>query len=92
MASLRVLLFGPAREAVDASHVEVPLAGLPSAEDATGPSVADLRKALAEACPALAELLPVCRFSVDQEMVQEEAATCLKTGTEVALIPPISGG
>mmetsp|Transcript_12727 Transcript_12727/g.28851 ORF Transcript_12727/g.28851 Transcript_12727/m.28851 type:complete len:94 (-) Transcript_12727:105-386(-) len=93
MASLRVLLFGPAREAVDAGHVEVPLAGLPAAgADAPGPSVADLRQAIAEACPSLGQLLPLSRFSVEQEMVQDEASTRLVSGMEVALIPPISGG
>mmetsp|Transcript_134898 Transcript_134898/g.419168 ORF Transcript_134898/g.419168 Transcript_134898/m.419168 type:complete len:95 (-) Transcript_134898:67-351(-) len=94
MASLKVLLFGPAREAADAGRVEVPLAGLPPARtaDEQAPSVADLRKALAEACPALVQLLPLCRFSVEQEMVQDEAATRLSADQEVALIPPISGG
>mmetsp|Transcript_94685 Transcript_94685/g.149797 ORF Transcript_94685/g.149797 Transcript_94685/m.149797 type:complete len:83 (-) Transcript_94685:74-322(-) len=81
---VKVLLFGPAREAVDAGEFEV------SVED--GFSVSDLREALGRQCPALEALLKVSRFSVDQEMIQDESACKPAKQDEIAFIPPISGG
>mmetsp|Transcript_22670 Transcript_22670/g.51834 ORF Transcript_22670/g.51834 Transcript_22670/m.51834 type:complete len:91 (-) Transcript_22670:133-405(-) len=88
-ATVRVLLFGPAREAMDAGHVEVALV---TADSDGKPCVADLRQAMVKGCPPLSDLLPTSRFSVDQELVQDEAGTALSAELEVALIPPVSGG
>mmetsp|Transcript_91900 Transcript_91900/g.297246 ORF Transcript_91900/g.297246 Transcript_91900/m.297246 type:complete len:90 (-) Transcript_91900:139-408(-) len=82
--AVKVLLFGPAREAADAGHVEVSV-------PAPG-TLAALREALKEACPALGPLLPSSRFSVEQELVQDEASAAFSASSEVALIPPVSGG
>jgi len=54
------------------------------------PSLASLRAALTEACPALAPLLKVSRFAVNQEFAAEDQVLSAKD--EVALIPPVSGG
>mmetsp|Transcript_58868 Transcript_58868/g.108723 ORF Transcript_58868/g.108723 Transcript_58868/m.108723 type:complete len:93 (+) Transcript_58868:85-363(+) len=82
---IKILLFGPAREAMDVNTVEIEVPGGPC-------QVAALRKALASSCPDLRELLPVSRFSVNQELVQDEEKTTVEPGQEVAFIPPISGG
>eukprot|EP00971_Amphidinium_carterae_P062375 1234543-Amphidinium_carterae.1 len=82
---IKVLLFGPAREAMDVNNIEI--------EVPAGPcQVCSLRRALADTCPDLKELLPVSRFSVNQELVQDEEKTTVELGQEVAFIPPISGG
>mmetsp|Transcript_32151 Transcript_32151/g.51768 ORF Transcript_32151/g.51768 Transcript_32151/m.51768 type:complete len:85 (-) Transcript_32151:22-276(-) len=84
MATLNVLLFGPAREAIDAGSIQV--SGIsPEA------SVAQLREAVSEQFPALKELLVISRFSVDQELIRDES-TVIPAGAELAMIPPISGG
>mmetsp|Transcript_119844 Transcript_119844/g.208000 ORF Transcript_119844/g.208000 Transcript_119844/m.208000 type:complete len:85 (-) Transcript_119844:80-334(-) len=84
MPSLRLLLFGPAREAADAGHVEV--------EFEAGGTVSELRKAVEAQCSVLADILTLSKFSVEQELIQDEASCKIKEGAEVALIPPISGG
>ncbi len=78
---LEVLYFANARDAAGTDH-EV----LPSAPA----TVAELRRALAEAHPSLARVLPRCRIAVDQEFVDDGAP--LREGAEVAVIPPVSGG
>mmetsp|Transcript_11261 Transcript_11261/g.19982 ORF Transcript_11261/g.19982 Transcript_11261/m.19982 type:complete len:88 (+) Transcript_11261:43-306(+) len=87
MASFKVMLFGPAREAIDASDIKVEV---PVSEIAV--TVAGLREAVADQYPALKELLVVSRFSVDQELIRDESGMVIQKDTELALIPPISGG
>ena len=80
--TVRVKLFAGAREAAGRDEAAVELV-----EPAT---VADVRQALAEACPALAPLLASCQIAVNAEYAV--AATPVAAADEVALIPPVSGG
>jgi molybdopterin converting factor small subunit len=52
--------------------------------------VAALRQSLAHQYPALGELSRHLRFSVDAEYVAD--ATPISESSEVACIPPVSGG
>mmetsp|Transcript_33452 Transcript_33452/g.50604 ORF Transcript_33452/g.50604 Transcript_33452/m.50604 type:complete len:92 (-) Transcript_33452:92-367(-) len=80
---VKVLLFGPAREAADAGCLELRLP-VPC-------TVKTLREAVGAACAPLKTLLGSSRFSLDQELVQNEDAE-VTSKSEVALIPPVSGG
>lgn len=79
---LRILLFAAARDRVgtDALAVELP----------SGATVADLRAALADRCPALAPLLARSAVAVNHDYAADSRR--LQPGDEVALIPPVSGG
>ncbi|ABC80895.1 molybdenum cofactor biosynthesis protein MoaE [Anaeromyxobacter dehalogenans] len=78
---VHVLYFAGARDAAGTSRET--LAETPG-------TVADLRRALAAAHPALARILPRCRISVDQAFADD--ADAIRDGAEVALIPPVAGG
>jgi len=77
----RVLLFGPLRD----------LAGWREKRIEAG-SVSALRIALAEADADLGEAIsgPGVQVAVDQALVRGDAALC--DGSEVAFLPPMSGG
>ncbi|HKR88949.1 MAG TPA: MoaD/ThiS family protein [Phenylobacterium sp.] len=77
----RVLLFGPLRD----------LAGWRERELAAV-SLEDLRRALGAEDPALGEALaaPGVQVALDQAIVRGDAA--LSAATEVAFLPPMSGG
>jgi molybdopterin converting factor subunit 1 len=79
---VEVRLFAVARQRAGqpAVTLEVP-------EPAT---VAALKRALAEACPALAALVPSLLIAVDSEYAADDAP--IPPGAEVAAIPPVSGG
>ncbi len=55
-----------------------------------GATVADLREAIVTASPALAKIVPHALWAVDAEYAR--ASTPLNEQSEVALIPPVSGG
>jgi MoaE-MoaD fusion protein len=55
-----------------------------------GATVADLRRQVAHAYPALAPLLPRVAVTVDLEVAGD--ATVLDASDEVALLPPVAGG
>lgn len=76
-----VLYFGGARDAVGAARET--LAEQPA-------TVAELRRALAARHPRLAPVLARCRIAVDQEFAGDEAP--LRSGAEVAVVPPVAGG
>ncbi|ACL64592.1 molybdopterin converting factor, subunit 1 [Anaeromyxobacter dehalogenans 2CP-1] len=78
---VHVLYFAGARDAAGTSRET--LAEVPA-------TVADLRRVLAAAHPALARILPRCRISVDQAFADDGDA--VRDGAEVALIPPVAGG
>ena len=80
---LTVRLFAVARQRAGRAEVVLDLP-----EPAT---VVDLKRALAEDCPALASLLPNLRFAVDAEYALDDH-TAIPPGAEVAAIPPVSGG
>jgi molybdopterin converting factor small subunit len=54
-------------------------------------TVADLKIALAEACPALAPLLSTLRIAINSEYAFDDAQT-IPANAELAAIPPVSGG
>ena len=80
---VRVKLFAVARQRAgqDLVEVEVPSAGA---------TVADLRRAVVNRCPALADVLPHAKIAVNGDYAAD--ASPLPANAEVALIPPVSGG
>ena len=79
---ISVALFAAAREMVGLNSVDLVLS-----ESAT---VCDLRNALVENYPELDSLMSNSVFSVDHEYANDQSK--LFDGSEVALIPPVSGG
>jgi molybdopterin converting factor small subunit len=53
-------------------------------------TIADVRSALAEECPALQPLLKHFLFAVDAEFATD--LTPISSSSEIACIPPVSGG
>lgn len=80
--TLTVHLFAAARDLAGAAAVPV---DLPAAA-----TVADLRAALAARVPALAALLARSAVAVDHDFADD--AHALTAASEVAVIPPVSGG
>src|SRR5512145_2661835 len=79
--ALVVLYFAGARDAAGTGRET--LADAP-------PTVGALRRALEEAHPRLARVLPRCRIAVDQDFAADDAP--LRDGAEVAIVPPVAGG
>lgn len=79
---IRVRLFARSRDLAGADSVELELS-----DHAT---VADLRRQMARAVPKLAGLLGRSAFAVNDEFADDTQT--LKVGSEVALLPPVSGG
>jgi len=77
-----IKLFGPQADLAGAREVRVPLEGTPT--------VARLRAALAEACPALAPTLLGSRLAVNHEFAWD--SEMVGENDEVALIGMVSGG
>jgi molybdopterin converting factor subunit 1 len=78
----QIKLFAAARQLAGQPLVEVELA-----ESAT---VADLRRAMSQQCPALAELARHVVFAIDTEYATDDAP--VPPDGELACIPPVSGG
>jgi molybdopterin converting factor subunit 1 len=85
--------------ATNPMHVEVKLFALArqlaGAETATvllppGATVLELKGALAEGYPPLADLLRHTRFAINADYASD--ATPIPAGAEIACIPPVSGG
>ncbi|AMV33827.1 ThiS family protein [Pirellula sp. SH-Sr6A] len=82
---MRILLFGGAREAADATTVEVELQ-LPV-------TIAQIAESLGAQVPGLKSYLASSRFAVNHEIVDSQfLITPDLPNLEVALIPPVSGG
>ena len=79
---VRVLLFGPERNAAGADSVAV--------EVAAGVSCGGLRTAISSQHPALRPFLRAGRFAVNREFAAEDRP--VGAGDEVALIGLVSGG
>jgi molybdopterin converting factor subunit 1 len=77
-----VRLFAVARERVGASSIDV--------EVTVPTTVRALRGALVEQYPVLRDVVPHVRFAVDSEYAAESKA--ISPQSEVAVIPPVSGG
>lgn len=78
-----VRLFAALRERAGHDRVTIELIG-------ATPTVAQLVEALAAAYPALASLLPACRVAIDHTFVRADQA--VDPRSEIAIIPPVSGG
>ena len=79
---IRVRLFALARELAGADVVELELG--------KGSTIADVRRELAGAHPALRSIVPHVMFAVDSDYAADDAS--ITPESEVACIPPVSGG
>ncbi len=79
---LRVRLFARARDLAGADQVVVELPD--------GATVGDLRRALADRYPRLAELAAKSAAAVNAEFAED--GRVLAEEQEIALLPPVSGG
>jgi molybdopterin converting factor subunit 1 len=79
---MNVLLFARARDLVGADRIDVALP--------TGATVAELRRALALARPALGPLLEKSALAVNGEFARDDMV--IPANAQVALLPPVSGG
>jgi molybdopterin converting factor subunit 1 len=79
---VRVRLFAAAREAAGSGElaVEVP----------DGATVAEVQRSLLVLAPDLGNVVPHARWAVDTEFVGADAV--VSEDSEIALIPPVSGG
>lgn len=80
--TVRVKLFAVAKELAGCEELAVELAD--------GATISDVRRAVEEAVPALRSVLSLALWSVDANYAEENAA--VSESSEVALIPPVSGG
>lgn len=79
---VRVKLFAVAKQLAGRGEVAVEVGDLAT--------VADVEQTLVAAVPALAEIVAHARWAVDAEFAQR--GTIVMPQSEVALIPPVSGG
>jgi molybdopterin converting factor subunit 1 len=79
---VRVKLFAAARELAGRHELEIQVEA-PA-------TVGAVRRAVLQSCPALATILPHCLWAVDARYASDDDGV-LET-SEVALIPPVSGG
>lgn len=77
-----VKLFAVARQRIGHGMIEVELPA--------NATVRHLRASLAEQFPPLADILPHTRIAVSNEYATD--TTSIDSTTEIALIPPVSGG
>lgn len=80
--TLSIKLFAVARQRAGADAVAVELPA--------GATVRDLRHALVEQHPPLADVLRHARLAVDNEYAADDQP--LRPNAEIAVIPPVSGG
>ena len=79
---VKVAMFALARDLVKANEVTVDID--------EGSTIGDLKHVLADAHPQLKELIFRSAISVEHEFAPD--AVEVKSGSQVALIPPVSGG
>jgi molybdopterin converting factor subunit 1 len=79
---IQVRLFALARQLTDSDSITVDLPA--------GAVVADLRRQLGQQCPELADLLAHALFAVNTEYADDDSL--LDPESEIACIPPVSGG
>ena len=79
---VRVRVFALARQVAGCDAVEIELA--------EGATVAGLRRELAAQLPQLSGLVRQLTFAIDAQYVADDAV--VPPGSEVACIPPVSGG
>lgn len=79
---IQVLLFARAAEIADARSVEFCFP--------TGSAIKDVRSRLVTDFPKLASLIQISRWALGNEFVEDDVI--LEESSEVAMIPPVSGG
>jgi molybdopterin converting factor subunit 1 len=79
---VRIKLFAVARQRVGRDNVEIELPEMPT--------VGQLRAALVENFPALAEVVTHSRLAIDNEYATDTFR--IPPIAEIAIIPPVSGG
>lgn len=79
---IEVLLFAAARQAAGSDAIEIDVD--------EGAQASDVLSAVGRRLPELSGLLPSCRLAVDCCYVS--ADTVISADSEIALIPPVSGG
>jgi len=79
---VRVRVFALARQVAGCDAIEIELA--------EGATVAGLRRELAVRLPQLSGLVRQLTFAIDAQYVADDAVVL--PGSEVACIPPVSGG
>ena len=79
---VRVKLFAVARELAGGDELSVELPDVAT--------IRDLRGAIVTVAPALARIMPHALWAVGAEYANDD--TALNEKSEVALIPPVSGG
>ena len=79
---VRVKLFAVAKERAGCDELAIELPA--------NATIADLRNAAATACPALLKILPHAMWAVDTAYANDK--TIVTDRSEVAMIPPVSGG
>lgn len=79
---VKIKMFAAARELAGGETIAV--------EVPEGSRVAELRSALLMSVPALAKIIPLAVWAVDARYATD--STPISAGSEVALIPPVSGG
>lgn len=85
---LRIVLFAGARTAVGEEEVVL---GIALCEGEVGVSANQVLIRLGDVYPSLRKLIPSCRLAVDCEYVSGETLID-RSASEIALIPPVSGG
>lgn len=75
-------LFAAARDAAGAGEVVFELAD--------GATIVDVERALLKEVPGLAQIVSQSRWALDAEFCRGDALVA--AGSEIALIPPVSGG
>ena len=79
---VRLKVFAAAKEIVGDAHVELQLAD--------GALVSDLKTLLSQQIPELSALVDRSAFAIDQQYASDHDKVC--GASEVAMIPPVSGG
>jgi molybdopterin converting factor small subunit len=83
--NVRVKLFAVAKQRVGRPEIEVALPAEPA-----GCTVRQLRGAIVEQHPALADVVAHARLAVGNEYAEDDAE--IGPAAEIAIIPPVSGG
>lgn len=90
MLSVQVLLFAHPRELLNG--VSFITLTLPVGIEIAAFYISDARLHIQTSYPILSEALPSCSFAVGDELISRDAENSTLCGTEIALIPPVSGG
>ena len=88
MTTLNVLLFGPARDALNCSSISIEAAELPL-------TVSELRTLVAAQHAKLNPVLANSVFAVGNKMIprkKDGEAKVVSVGIDIVVVPPVSGG